>query len=99
VADELNPTMAPLAEAGPYYSVILAAGTLDTKGGPRTDGHGRVLTVAGDPIPGLYAVGNCAASPSGQAYWGGGGTLGPMITYAWRAGKHAATCARVVIAA
>jgi hypothetical protein len=84
-----NPTLAPLSEAGPYYSVILAAGTLDTKGGPRTDRDGRVLSSGGQPIPGLYAVGNCAASPSGKAYWGGGGTLGPIITFAWRAGRHA----------
>jgi succinate dehydrogenase/fumarate reductase flavoprotein subunit len=86
-----NPTMAPLADDGPYYAVILAAGMLDTKGGPRTDGHGRVLASRGVPIPGLYAVGNCAASPSGKAYWGGGATLGPMITYAWLAGQDAAT--------
>ena len=85
-----NPTMAPLADTGPYYAVILAPGTLDTKGGPRTDPHGRVLANGGRPIPGLYAVGNCAASPSGQAYWGAGATLGPMITYAWLAGQHAA---------
>ncbi|WP_051793105.1 FAD-dependent oxidoreductase [Amycolatopsis jejuensis] len=93
-----NPTMAPLAADGPYYSVILAAGMLDTKGGPRVDAHSRVLTVGGNPIPGLYAVGNCAASPSGKAYWGGGGTLGPIITYAWRAGKHAATASPVASA-
>ena len=83
--------MAPLADEGPYYSVILAPGTLDTKGGPRTDRHGRVLAGSGTPIPGLYAVGNCAASPSGQAYWGGGATLGPIITFSSLAGKHAAT--------
>jgi 3-oxosteroid 1-dehydrogenase len=84
-----NPTMAPLAEEGPYHAVILAAGTLDTKGGPRVDRHGRVLRPDGEPVQGLYAVGNCAASPTGQAYWGAGGTLGPMITYAWLAGQHA----------
>lgn len=88
-ADAVNPTMAPLSAEGPYYSYILAAGTLDTKGGPRTDRDGRVLSSGGEPIPGLYAVGNCAASPSGKAYWGGGGTLGPIITFAWRAGRHA----------
>jgi succinate dehydrogenase/fumarate reductase flavoprotein subunit len=84
-----NPTMAPLAGEGPYYAAILAPGTLDTKGGPRVDRHGRVLRAGGEPIAGLYAVGNCAASPTGQAYWGAGGTLGPMITYAWLAGQHA----------
>jgi succinate dehydrogenase/fumarate reductase flavoprotein subunit len=86
---EANPTMAPLAGEGPYYATILAAGTLDTKGGPRADRHGRVLRHGGEPIDGLYAVGNCAASPTGQAYWGAGATLGPMVTYAWLAGSHA----------
>jgi hypothetical protein len=90
-AGDGNPTMAPLAAEGPYYAAILAAGTLDTKGGPRVDRHGRVLRAGGEPIAGLYAVGNCAASPTGQAYFGAGGTLGPMITYAWLAGQHAAS--------
>lgn len=86
-----NPTMAPLSPSGPYYASILAAGTLDTKGGPRIDRNGRVLRADGSPISGLYAVGNCAASPTGQAYWGAGGTLGPAITIAFLAGRHAAS--------
>ena len=68
-----------------HYVKILAAGTLDTKGGPRVDRHGRVLRPDGTPIAGPYAVGNCAGSPTGHAYWGAGGTLGPMITYAFLA--------------
>jgi len=86
-----NPTMAPLSRTGPYYAAILAAGTLDTKGGPRVDRNGRVLRADGSPIAGLYAVGNCAGAASGQAYWGAGGTLGPAITLAFLAGRHAAT--------
>ena len=38
-----NGTMHPLTPAGPYYCVILGPGALDTKGGPVTDGYGRVL--------------------------------------------------------
>ncbi len=83
-------TMYPLALEGPYYAAILVPGTLDTKGGPMTDTGGRVLDHAGRPIEGLYAVGNCAASPSGQGYWGPGCTLGLIITQAWRAGLTAA---------
>ena len=90
-----NPTMAPLSATGPYCATILAAGTLDTKGGPRVDRHGRVLRPDATPIAGLYAVGNCAGSPTGHAYWGAGATLGPMITYAWLAGQHAAGRDRV----
>ena len=86
----LNPTMHPLAESGPYYAAILAPGTLDTKGGPMTDKHGRMLDSDGEPIPGAYAVGNFAASPTAHSYWGAGATLGPIVTFAWLAGQHAA---------
>jgi predicted oxidoreductase len=58
---------------------------LDTKGGPKTDAEGRVLDDLDQPIPGLYGVGNCIASASGNAYWAGGATLGPIIAFAYRA--------------
>ncbi len=52
--------MAPMTTSGPYYAIILAPGTLDTKGGPVTDALGRVVDVKDEVIPGLYAAGNCA---------------------------------------
>lgn len=79
-----NPTMWPLADSGPYYAALVVAGTLDTKGGPKTDTNGRVLDTADKPIPGLYGVGNCVASASGRAYWAGGATLGPILAFAYR---------------
>lgn len=79
-----NPTMWPIAEQGPYYAALLVAGTLDTKGGPKTDTHGRVLDVNDKPIAGLFGVGNCVASASGGAYWAGGATLGPIIAFSYR---------------
>lgn len=85
-----NPTMYPISDSGPYYCTIVCAGSLDTKGGPRTNVHGQVLDVSGQPIPGLYGVGNCVASPSGQGYWAGGGTLGPIITFGYLAATHLA---------
>lgn len=48
-----------------------------------------VLDDTGAPIPGLYGVGNCVASPSGRAYWAGGATLGPIIAFAYRAAQAA----------
>lgn len=84
-SDKKNSTMSPLSDQGPFYATLIAPGTLDTKGGPRTDTHGRVLDVAGKPIAGLYGVGNCVASASGPAYWAGGATLGPIVTFAYRA--------------
>jgi 3-oxosteroid 1-dehydrogenase len=88
--DTGNPTMYPLAESGPYYAAIVCPGTLDTKGGPVTNTSGQVLDADGEPIPGLYAVGNCVANASAQAYWAGGGTIGPYFTFGFLAGRHAA---------
>jgi hypothetical protein len=85
-----NPCMFPLSSEGPYHCFILAGGGLDTKGGPRTDSAARVLDVNGNPIPGLYGAGNCVASPTGQAYWSAGATLGPALTFGYLAGLGAA---------
>jgi hypothetical protein len=85
-----NNTMAPFREQGPYYAMILGAATLDTKGGPRIDTEARVLKPDGEPIPRLYGAGNCIASPSRAAYWGGGSTLGPALIYGYVAGSNVA---------
>lgn len=87
--DHGNPTLYPLADSGPYYAALVAGGTLDTKGGPLTNARAQILDDLGAPIAGLYGVGNCVASASARAYWAGGGTLGPIIAFAWRA-AHAA---------
>jgi hypothetical protein len=88
-ADQKNETMYPLSPKGPYYAALIVAGNLDTKGGPKTNSHGQVLDVSGTPIKGLYGVGNCVASASARAYWAGGGTLGPIIAFAYRAANAA----------
>ena len=84
-----NPTMWPLSDQGPYYAAFVTGGTLDTKGGPKTNPEGQILNLADKPIPGLYGVGNCVASASGRAYWAGGSTLGPIIGFAHRAANQA----------
>jgi 3-oxosteroid 1-dehydrogenase len=91
-----NETMWPLGTKGPYYAALIVAGNLDTKGGPKTNSHGQVLDVRGTPIKGLYGVGNCVASASARAYWAGGGTLGPILAFAYRAANaaHAEPVAR-----
>jgi 3-oxosteroid 1-dehydrogenase len=85
-----NPCLAPFSDTGPYHCMILAAGALDTKGGPQIDAQARVLGLDGFPIPGLYGAGNCVSSPAGAGYWGGGGTIGPALTFGVLAGRNAA---------
>lgn len=84
----VDATLGPI-DKPPYYAVQVHSGTLGTSGGPRTDLHGRVLDTRGEVIPGLFAAGNVAAAPTGMAYGGAGGTLGPIITFACRAGTAA----------
>ena len=85
-----HPTLGPLAK-GPFYGVRILAGDIGTKGGMVTDAVGRVLDPVGESIPGLYAVGNNAASVMGPGYAGSGATLGPCITFGYLAGT---SCAR-----
>lgn len=87
-----NPTMFRFG-AGPFHCVLLGGGALDTKGGPVIDPAARVLDHQDQPIPGLFGAGNCIASPTGQGYYGPGGTIGPAITFGWLAGRSAATAA------
>lgn len=88
--NEDSPVLHPLAETGPYHGIILSAGTLDTKGGPRIDTKSRVLDGEGMPIPGLYGAGNCIASPALRGYFGAGGTIGFALAFGKLAGIHAA---------
>src|SRR5258706_7072070 len=85
-----NVTMYPIQETGPAHAIILAAGTLDTNGGPGIDRSARVLDAWGKPIQGLFGAGNCIASPTGPYYYARGGTLGPAVPFRCIAGEGAA---------
>jgi 3-oxosteroid 1-dehydrogenase len=84
-----NPNLAPLEHA-PYYAVSMWPGDLGTKGGLKTDEHGRVLRTDGSIITGLFAVGNSMASVMGNSYPGAGATLGPAMTFGYLAAQCAA---------
>ncbi len=83
-----NPCVGPIQKA-PFYAVRLVAGDLGTFAGIRTDAAARVLTFVGEPIPGLYAAGNDAASIMAGTYPGAGITLGPAITFGYIAALQA----------
>lgn len=83
-----NPNLAPI-EKGPFYAMPIHGGDIGTNGGLVTDAKARVLDTQGQPINGLYAVGNNAASVMGHSYPGAGSTLGPAMTFGWIAGRDA----------
>lgn len=85
-----NPCVAPL-QHGPYYAIKLVIGDIGTFAGLATDERTRVLGDSGQPIEGLYAVGNDAASVMGGNYPGAGITLGPALTFGYVAGMQLAS--------
>jgi succinate dehydrogenase/fumarate reductase flavoprotein subunit len=80
--DLRNPCLAPLIDP-PYYAAAIWPGALGTSGGLQTNTRAQVVNVWGNVIPGLYAVGNTAASPLAGGYPGGGGTLSAGLTFAY----------------
>jgi succinate dehydrogenase/fumarate reductase flavoprotein subunit len=93
--DDPSAILAPVAEA-PFFGAEIAVGDLGTCGGPRVDDRARVLDPFGVPIAGLYASGNNAGVGSpGASYGGGGGTIGPALTFAYIAGREIGTRAAV----
>jgi 3-oxosteroid 1-dehydrogenase len=67
-----NPNLGEISR-GPYYAAKMVLGDLGTKGGVRTDVHGRALRDDGSVIDGLYAAGNVSAAVMGHTYPGPAG--------------------------
>ncbi|MDH4552155.1 FAD-binding protein [Pseudomonas sp. BN607] len=82
-----NPCLAPLA-SGPFYAIRIHTGDLGSARGLVTNANANVLNRNGQPIPGLYAVGNDMNSLMKGTYPGPGITLGPALTFGWLAANH-----------
>ncbi len=81
-----NPTLGPIRTA-PFYAVKLFPGDIGAATGLTISPDCEVLADNG-PIPGLYACGNEAQSVMGGTYPGPGITIGPGLTFAYRAVQH-----------
>lgn len=81
-----NPCLRPLTDA-PFYAMPVYPGDIGTNGGLLTNAKAQVISDNGQPIEGLYAVGNNAASAMGESYPGAGVTLGPAMTFGYIAAR------------
>ncbi|MBT9549696.1 MAG: FAD-dependent oxidoreductase [Hydrogenophaga sp.] len=88
-----NPNLGPL-DTAPFYALKLYPGDIGAATGFATDGDARVLDAAGQPIAGLYAVGNDMHSIMGGVYTAPGITIGPGIVFGFLAARHAAARAQ-----
>jgi len=84
------PGLKPLAiEAAPFFALPLYPGDLGTAGGLATNEHASVLDQSGSPLPGLYAIGNSAATIATKSLPGLGVIIGSAMTFGFIAARHA----------
>lgn len=86
-----DPTIRPnpnlrRCEKGPFYALPLYPGNVSTLFGLVTNVNAQVQDRNGQTIPGLYAVGCDQNSVFKGAYPGGGSSIGPGMTFGYRAG-------------
>lgn len=79
-------SIGPISQ-GPFVGYRVRAGVFGTRGGPVINENAQIVDFSYRPIPGLYGAGNVVAHPFGWAYPGGGGTLGPAMTFGHVAGE------------
>jgi len=87
-AHEPNPCLGSIEHA-PFYAVRVEPTPLGTSVWLRTNLNAQVCDAAGNPVPGLYAVGNDMQSVMGGEYPGAGAQLGPGMTFGYLAALHA----------
>ncbi len=88
-----NPSLGPVQKA-PFYAVKLYPGDIGAATGLQTDAEARALDREGQPIPGLYAVGNDQQSAMGGTYPAPGITVGPGLVFAYLAARDAVARAK-----
>lgn len=88
-AQQPNPCLAPI-EHGPFVALEVWPAEIGTSTGLSTNADGQMLDTHGQPLPGLYVVGNDMDSIMEGTYPGPGTTLGPAITFGYRIAMHAA---------
>lgn len=81
-----NPCLRPI-DNGPFYAMPIYPGDIGTNGGLVTNAKAQVIATDGGVIPGLYAIGNNAASAMGESYPGAGVTIGPALTFGYIAAR------------
>ncbi|MFI6953579.1 FAD-binding protein [Nocardia sp. NPDC050408] len=89
-----NPSLGSV-EKGPFYAAALYPGDIGTSGGLLCDEFSRVLNTDYEPIPGLYATGNCTASVMGRKYLGAGASIAASAVFGYVAADHASSAAGV----
>jgi FAD binding domain len=82
-----NPNLGEIRTA-PFYAVKLVPGDIGACAGLAINAQAQVLDGNGEPIAGLYAVGNDAQSVMGDVYPAPGITLGPAIVFGYIAVSH-----------
>lgn len=78
----------------PFYGIACTTGLTSTFCGIRTDVHARALDVYGQPIAGLYAIGEVTGGFHGETYMSGS-SLGKGCVFGRIAADHAARRAGV----
>jgi succinate dehydrogenase/fumarate reductase flavoprotein subunit len=83
-----NPLELVSLDNPPFYAIKLLPGGSNTLGGPRKNSRAQVMNPFGEPIPGLYAAGECG-SVFGMLYPAGGGNLAECIAFGRIAAENA----------
>ncbi|WIX92384.1 FAD-dependent oxidoreductase [Amycolatopsis sp. DG1A-15b] len=91
-----NPNLGSLDEP-PFFAIAVVPTPLATALGLRTSADAEVLDADGEPVRGLYACGNDAASMTASEYPGAGCQIGAGLVFGYLAARHAGGRARDAI--